>query len=57
MHLQENTACNLDHCVKFKRAFAQYSLQHVTSATSKLEAVTSNNLGGDTFTRKTSFDL
>ena len=40
MHLQENTLF-----------VAQYPLHHVTISATKFEVATSNDLGGDTFTR------
>ena len=38
--------------VKVKENIAQFHLHHVTYATAKFEAVMSNSLGGDAFTRK-----
>ena len=43
--------------VKVTRNVAQYPLNHVTYLAIKFEVATSNNLGGDTFTRKYIFDL
>ena len=42
-----------DHEVKATRNVAQYPLHHVNYSDTKFEVATSNNLGGDTFTRKT----
>ena len=39
------------------RNVAQYHIQHVIYAATKFEIATSNGLGGDTFTRKSIFDL
>ena len=57
MHLQENSIFDLDLGVKDTRNVAQYPLYHVTYSATKFEVAVSNCLGGDTFTRKTIFDL
>ena len=51
-HLQENTFFD-----KVTGNVAQYPLHHVTYSGTKFEVATSNNLGGDAFTRKYIFDL
>ena len=52
MHLQENTLFDLDLGVKVTQNVAQWPLHHVTYSATKFEVAMSNNLGGDTFTRK-----
>ena len=61
MHLQENTFFDLDPMtltpndldlgVKVTWKIAQFPLHHVTYLGTKFEVVTSNGLGGDTFTK------
>ena len=51
MHLQENTLFDLGLGVKLTINVAQYHIHHVTYARTKFEGATSNDLGGDTFTR------
>ena len=52
MHLHENTLFDLDLEVKVKQDVAQFTLHHVTYSDSKYEVATSNDLGGDAFTKK-----
>ena len=52
MHLQEISIFDLDLGVKVIQNVSQYPLHHVTYSATKFEVVTSNLLGGDTFTRK-----
>ena len=52
MHLQENSIFDLLSWVKVTRNVAQYPLHHVTYSATKFEVAMSNQLGGDTFTRK-----
>ena len=65
MHLQENSIFDLDlwlvatshSWVKVTQNVAQYPLHHGTYSVTKFEVATSIRLGGDTFTRKSLFDL
>ena len=45
-----------DQGVKATGNVAQYPLHHVNYSDTKFEVATSNNLGGDTFTRKKLLD-
>ena len=47
MHLHENSLFDLE----VTRNVAHYPLHHVTYSATKFEVATSNDLGGDTFTR------
>ena len=53
-HLQEiqYLTFDLDLGVKVTLNVAQYPLRHVTHPATKFEVARSNQLGGDTFTRK-----
>ena len=48
IHLQESTLFDLG----VSQNVAKYPLHHVTFAPAKFEVATSNNLGGDAFTRE-----
>ena len=50
MHLKENTLFDL--WVKVTLNVAQYSLHYVTYTAAKFKVATSNDVGGDAFTRK-----
>ena len=52
MHLQVNSIFDFDLGIKVTPNVAQYPLHHVTYSATNFEVATSNNLGGDTFTRK-----
>ena len=52
MHLQVNTLYDLDLVVKVTQNFVQYPVNHMTYASAKFEAATSNSLGEDGFARK-----
>ena len=51
MHLQESSIFDLDLGVKVTRNDDQFPLHHVTHPATKFTVATSNDLGGDTFTR------
>ena len=55
IHFQENWFLDLE--VKIIKNVAQYPLHHMIYAPAKFEVAKSNRLGGDAFTRKTSFYL
>ena len=61
MHSQENTflTAELDLGVKVTENVVQYPIHHVTYSGTTFEVSTSNNLGGDAFTRRQylTFDL
>ena len=52
MHLQENALFDPGLGVKVTQNVAQYPLSHVTYSGTKFEVATSNDLGGNAFTRK-----
>ena len=52
VHLQENSLFDLYLGIEVTQNVTQYPLDHVTYSATKFEVATSNNLGGDTFTRK-----
>ena len=52
MHLQENTLYDLDLIVKVTQNVVQCPPNHMTYAPAKFEVATSNSLGEDGFTRK-----
>ena len=51
-HLQEFQYLTFDLGVKVTQNVAQYPLNYVTHPATKFEVARSNQLGGDTFTRK-----
>ena len=57
MHLHKKSLLDLHFADKVARNVAQYPLHHVAYASAKFEVATSNGERGDTFTRKSLFDL